>query len=498
MMLRFVTGVLRAHFPPELEIATARRAGEALLKIAAEKPDLVILDYGLPDLGGDAFCERLEGSVRRNRLPMPALVAMRSQGAGPRGEQTLDGGCASTTILKPFTPELLVATVRPLLAAAAVAQRREKPASDGAAAAPAATVALPPTPEGTRIRARLALPGKRAPFPTRNLTAKVTAARRSDDGATPASPPGGAAAALASATDGTREPFPVRAILQAVVAAQDTGVLHLFPSRRATSKPVEIYLHAGTIALVSTQESSAYAEGAVIPSSIPPDVLADAVRGQADSGCPFPLLLQLRGVLPEVDAKKLTHELGQRCVARLFTLPRPWLEFEALKSLPEYVPDRIARAEDPAALDNWLWQSLRRLQPQELPDLERDFPGAVPTLTPDGAETVTRLRLTAPEKEFAARVNGQDDLQRIADALKITPPAACSLLFRFQAIGCMEARPAAVSPPPSTSPADEPAPRKTRRLPGGAADTRKSGAPFDRSGGAPRLSGPWVEKSSDR
>ncbi len=84
---------------------------EALLRVAEEPPDLVILDWMLPKVSGVEVCRQLRAGVETRRTPVLMLTA--------RGEETdkvrgLDTG-ADDYVVKPFAMSELVARIRALL-----------------------------------------------------------------------------------------------------------------------------------------------------------------------------------------------------------------------------------------------------------------------------------------------------------------------------------------------------------------------------------------------
>ena len=84
---------------------------EALLRVEEEEPDLVILDWMLPNLSGIEVCRRLRARPETRFLPVIMLTA--------RGEESdridgLDRG-ADDYIVKPFSPREVIARVRALL-----------------------------------------------------------------------------------------------------------------------------------------------------------------------------------------------------------------------------------------------------------------------------------------------------------------------------------------------------------------------------------------------
>jgi DNA-binding response OmpR family regulator len=69
MLLIFVEDTL-ATADPSLQITTALSATDGFREIERLIPDLVLLDYSLPDFNGDELCERLLQSERTARVPV--------------------------------------------------------------------------------------------------------------------------------------------------------------------------------------------------------------------------------------------------------------------------------------------------------------------------------------------------------------------------------------------------------------------------------------------
>src|SRR5438105_10617554 len=69
MLLIFVEDTL-ATADPELQITTALSATEGLREIERVRPDLVLLDYSLPDFNGDELCERLLENEKTAHVPV--------------------------------------------------------------------------------------------------------------------------------------------------------------------------------------------------------------------------------------------------------------------------------------------------------------------------------------------------------------------------------------------------------------------------------------------
>ena len=84
---------------------------EALLLVAEESPDLVILDWMLPDLSGIEVCRRLKTGQKTKTLPIIMLTARGEEDDRVRG---LDNG-ADDYVVKPYSPSEMLARIRAVL-----------------------------------------------------------------------------------------------------------------------------------------------------------------------------------------------------------------------------------------------------------------------------------------------------------------------------------------------------------------------------------------------
>ena len=84
---------------------------EALLKVAEEAPDLILLDWMLPKVSGVEVCRQLRAGAETRTTPIIMLTARGEDSDKVRG---LDTG-ADDYVVKPFAMSELVARVRALL-----------------------------------------------------------------------------------------------------------------------------------------------------------------------------------------------------------------------------------------------------------------------------------------------------------------------------------------------------------------------------------------------
>jgi DNA-binding response OmpR family regulator len=110
MLLIFVEDAL-ATADPTLQIVTAFTGSEGLRRAEVMLPDLVLLDYSLPDLRGDQVCERLLQNEATARVPVVMMSGHGSEMAATARKYRN----VVATIEKPFRSEALVAVVRETL-----------------------------------------------------------------------------------------------------------------------------------------------------------------------------------------------------------------------------------------------------------------------------------------------------------------------------------------------------------------------------------------------
>ncbi|MEY2563037.1 MAG: hypothetical protein QOH88_1230 [Verrucomicrobiota bacterium] len=111
MLLIFVEDVLSTA-DPSLQIVTTFTGGEGVRRAEVMIPDLVLLDYSLPDLRGDQVCERLLKNEATARIP----IVMMSGHVAEMAATAERYRNVVATIAKPFMSEALVALVRETLA----------------------------------------------------------------------------------------------------------------------------------------------------------------------------------------------------------------------------------------------------------------------------------------------------------------------------------------------------------------------------------------------
>lgn len=92
-------------------VAVAATGEDALLALAEDPPDLVLLDWMLPHVSGIEICRRIRRAPETRDLPVIMLTA---RGEEPDRIRGLEVG-ADDYVTKPFSPGELVARIRALL-----------------------------------------------------------------------------------------------------------------------------------------------------------------------------------------------------------------------------------------------------------------------------------------------------------------------------------------------------------------------------------------------
>jgi DNA-binding response OmpR family regulator len=104
-VVSLIENTLRAE---GFDVLTAYDGIGALDVVAAEKPDLVILDIMMPLMSGYEVCEMIKANPQTQHIP---VLCLSSAHAPDARAQSLKAG-AAMLITKPFYPAELVAQVR--------------------------------------------------------------------------------------------------------------------------------------------------------------------------------------------------------------------------------------------------------------------------------------------------------------------------------------------------------------------------------------------------
>lgn len=112
-----------ASLPEPPEVILAEQAREGLALAGGRQPDLILLDYVLPDMNGDEVCRELKHSSRTSMIP----VVLMSSDPQALKEASSQNDLIVKTLPKPFTEHSLLEAVTELLGAPPERRSREEP-----------------------------------------------------------------------------------------------------------------------------------------------------------------------------------------------------------------------------------------------------------------------------------------------------------------------------------------------------------------------------------
>jgi len=92
------------------EVIEAESASSALHKIADSAPDLILIDWMMPQVSGLELCRRLRRNLDTAGIPLILLTAREEENA-----KIIGLGVADDYITKPFSPRELVARLKAIL-----------------------------------------------------------------------------------------------------------------------------------------------------------------------------------------------------------------------------------------------------------------------------------------------------------------------------------------------------------------------------------------------
>jgi len=172
MLLIFVEDVLMTS-GGNFQITTAMNGVNGVKEIARAKPDLVLLDYSLPDMNGDEVCRRLLENDATSRVPvlmMSGHVHEMSKAAA-----SLDNVVA--TIEKPFLSDALVSLVETVIREGRAVKKKAAGRKPSSPQPPPAPVAEPPPPKVIARKEVTVVPEVKAPPPQVEPVPVVTPAK---------------------------------------------------------------------------------------------------------------------------------------------------------------------------------------------------------------------------------------------------------------------------------------------------------------------------------
>jgi DNA-binding response OmpR family regulator len=471
MLLSFVKEILtEANY----EAVTAATAEEGLAAAANDPPDLILLDYVLPDMKGDEVCQRLTDNAVTASVP---IVYMSGFGSDLQPDQIKNANVIGS-LNKPFTSDLLIKTVENYMPKdpneTAQPENEKRMEAEQTSASTERAWSAPVWPQEEKAAQTESEPvatnepvwpdpNQESATPAPAETAEIASAAGGTSDAwwsapvsptswtesQPASTPSQFESPAAPATEetlpvngaffsGDTSFFSLNGAVHTIGKEKLTGTLRSLWNKTA----VELLAKNGAIVLVTTRDPVLYCpEAPITLVNVDAEQTEKARAEQRETGCPLFLTLAREGLILHEPAVQLVQHYGQKLFAQLWTAKKVRFVFEQSESLPEYASD-VSGEED---IDHWVLTTLRCIQTQELGETSEIESGSIPAYTRDGYERVQNLRLTVAEAQFASQFNGVRSVAQIAKNLRLDFKFARLTLFRFLALEIVECWPPAVA-----------------------------------------------------
>src|SRR5437899_3408999 len=315
MLLSFVKEVL---IGANYDVTTASTGEEAVRAAQTGMPDLILLDFILPDMKGDEVCPRLLENPGTAAIPVVYMSGYGAEVQASRSEHSNVIGFLN----KPFTSDLLIQTVETHMP-----RKSEEP-------------------EPTQPNVVEPTPATEADFPVEQEPAYREASEVGPEitqtEETPWWTPAPATDMPTVATPAAFEPaaeqsyvpdesltgdayfcgdtrfFSLNRALQIIATQKLTGTLRFFWDKQ----PVELWTQSGQVLFATSRDSEVYCpEAPVTLSNVDPDRIAAARAQQQETGCPLFVTLAQENLILHEPAMQLTQHHGQKLFAELWSAP---------------------------------------------------------------------------------------------------------------------------------------------------------------------------------
>lgn len=416
---KFISKHLGERFP-DAAVLLAGNGADGVALAQKETPDVILLDYLLPDCKGEEVCAQLAAHAATAEIPIILMSSStpditRTEGMFPAIKRSM---------AKPFSPELLCASVHFVLTVPV--EEDLPPAPETSETPPPTAPALTPESAPT-VAISPAKPSKVSLAPSPKPSKPVT--RPLGQAATPAAEPPEFCGPIAA--------FPLIRALLAAQSAQLTGTFAV----EAPPLRIDLYFNSGLPVLASTRETPLYLKNA--PVAVPPEQAEafDALKkNQEATGEPIFLQMKSRAMIPADTADAMAREYSGILFSNAWTLTQGRFLFLKQAALPEFA--RPCRPLEESA-EQFALVSLRHLGTDSLTRFQGESSPGTPAYTPAGYQRIQSLLLEPEEAAFAEQVaTGGKDLAQIATALGLPLPDTQILLFRFLALEIFDYWPA--------------------------------------------------------
>ncbi len=441
-------------------VSFAGTGREGVADAAASPPDLIVLDFVLPDMRGIDVCARLAGEGRTRGIPVVVITAKSDE-----VRHLFEPFPAVMACLpKPFTPDQL----KKIAAAAVAGKTRSASETFPRATRDAAAQALfgklrgafANIPEWSREQ------GTTAPaafFARKILTAERVEAildallpfYRATLEDAPAAP---VSAAPSSDTmlQGQLSGWPLSAILSLFAATGRTGELTVSYGERS----ILLYWREGMILLVTSFDANEYLRGASL-GKVSPAALARAKEAQKATARPAFVTLAEEGAPLTGPLGDLLHRQGRRLLLDALDATRATFAWRDLSALPLYVdahgrhvsttrntlvlgaPSMDSAPAPASSLEQLALERLRRsgaatsVGEDDVFDRVRGF-----------TAKIRRFDLDGSERRVLAALDGSESVAGVAERVSLSVSEAVAVVARLADVGLVTERVLADGIPP--------------------------------------------------
>ncbi len=443
-------------------VILAEKGAEGLQLAQTHKPDLILLDYVLPDLASTEICRQLLADPATAGIP---VLLISTNGAAIRQLYT-DSRNVKDYLTKPFQAKVLQSVIAHLLARRATDENallEVEPAAAAPAAAAPGSAPLPVPAEPNR-------PVTRSPVPSRAGAGHASAV---SDGANAflrnlLNARFRVLARLIPDLESRRGklpaetyylPFLLRNELVAEIAAEmgraqfaadsgealiagtadwmgiDATLLHLGRTAatgvftlKLPGENIDVTLRGGEVVAISSDNPKVYCAGAAFNfRGLPPATIAAAVAAQQRAKVPFFISLFRSGALPDPAAVvALLRQQGTRALHRALVTPGVRYAFVMRENVPDPGAFGLALSPRQAVLE-----ALRLVN--DWLEIE-GATGSVDTvfrLTGPADSVLRGLQLSADERRVIDMTDGARPLQEVSAAAGLGLYETCAAVYRF-------------------------------------------------------------------
>jgi len=357
------------------EVLVAATGEEGVASAATHLPQLILLDFILPDFNGDEVCRRLLNDEKTASIP---VILMSSSAPDiEKNEGQFDN--ITRSMIKPFSPQLLCASVSSVLKKVATSK-----------------------PQPSELKT-----------PTEDKTATETTVERQNA-------PKKEEELLFC---GRASFFPIHDAILGIEQESATGVLHLdIPSGKR-----EVYFRNGKAMLSTTSVTDLYLSCGKL--DIPEEsreYFETTKKKQAQSGKPVFLQMVDDRYMPQEQAKSFTDPFGNLLFAEIWITPESSFKFVLQEQLPDFIPTEPIRQ----TAQDWITATLRCVNTQS--DIVSNIakPEDILSFTAEGYKKIQGMSLTEKEVALISKLgNGQSNVGEITRELNLQWQEVSRILF---------------------------------------------------------------------